>query len=154
MAQITCCQLSGATSGFQMPTLLPVIGECMTCKRQQNKLRNSLMQKGIKWLFNRPYGAHQGGVREWQVQQVKRGLCTVVGQQVLDDEALRTALCEVEAVLNDRLITPSSGDLNDLEALTPDHLLQFKAKTLLSPGLFIKKRSIRLQALEASPIQC
>ena len=78
----------------------------------------------------------------------------MVGQQVLDDEALRTALCEVEAVLNDRLITPSSGDLNDLEALTPDHLLQFKAKTLLSPGLFIKKRSIRLQALEASPTQC
>ena len=88
------------------------------------------------------------------MQQVKRGLCTVVGQQVLDDEALRTALCEVEAVLNDRLITPSSGDLNDLEALTPDHLLQFKAMTLLPPGLFIKKRSIRLQALEASPIQC
>jgi hypothetical protein len=62
----------------------------------------------------------------------------VLGQQVLDDEALHTALCEVEAVLNDRPITPSSGDLNDLEALTPNHLLQLKAKPLLPPGLFTK----------------
>ena len=104
----------------------------------QNKLHHSLSQDGIKWIFNPPYGAHHGGVWERLIQQVKRVLCTVIRQQVLDDEALHTALCEVEAVLNDRPITPSSGDLNDLEALTPNHLLQLKAKPLFPPGLFNK----------------
>lgn len=76
------------------------------------------MQDGIKWTFNPPLEAHHGGVWEQLVQDVKKVLCTVVKQQVLDDEALHTALCEVEAVLNDRPITPFSDDPNGLEALT------------------------------------
>lgn len=59
-------------------------------------------------------------------------------QQALDDEGLQTALCEVEAILNDRPITTVSGDPNDLEALTPNHLLQLKGKPILPPGLFHK----------------
>lgn len=70
------------------------------------------------------------------MQQVKKVLCTVVKQQILDDEALNTVLCEVEAILNDPPITPSTDDPNDLEALTPNHLLQLKANALLPPGLF------------------
>ncbi len=65
------------------------------------------------------------------MQHVKKVLCTVVRQQVLDDKALHTALCEVEAILNDRPIMPSTDDPNDLEELMPDHLLQLKAKPLL-----------------------
>lgn len=70
------------------------------------------------------------------MQQVKKVLCTVVKQQILDDGALNTVLCEVEAVVNDRPITPSTDDPNDLEAFTPNHLLQLKANPLLPPGLF------------------
>lgn len=66
-------------------------------------------------------------------------LCSVIRQQVLDDEALHTALCEVEAILNDRPITPSSDDPNDLEALTTNHILQLRAKPILPPGLFKKE---------------
>lgn len=66
----------------------------------------------------------------------KRFSASVVKQQILDDEALNTVLCEVEAILNDRPITPSTDDPNDLEALTPNHLLQLKANPLLPPGLF------------------
>ena len=105
----------------------------------QDKIHKTLVHEGIQWCFNPPHGAHHGGVWERLIQHIKRVLCTVVKQQVLDDEALSTVLCEVEAILNDRPITPSTDDPNDLEALTPNHLLQLKAQPLLPPGLFQKK---------------
>ncbi|KAI2661860.1 hypothetical protein H4Q32_007550 [Labeo rohita] len=102
----------------------------------QNKIPNSLAQEGIKWTFNPPLGAHQGGVWERLVQAVKRMLCSVVRQQVLDDESLLTVLCEVKAILNDRPIMLSLDDPNDLEALTPNHILQLRSNPVLPRGLF------------------
>lgn len=49
---------------------------------------------------------------------------------------LQTVLCEVEAIINDCPITKVSDDPNDLEALTPSHLLTMKGKPALPPGLF------------------
>lgn len=48
-------------------------------------------------------------------------------------------LCEAESILNDRPITRLSEDPNDLEALTPNHLLLLKGKPVLPPGLFNKR---------------
>lgn len=118
----------------------------------QDKIHRSLMQDGIQWSLNPPHGAHHGGVWERLVQQVKKVLCTVVKQQILDDKALNTVLCEVEAMLNDRPITPSTDDPNDLESFIPNHLLQVKTNPLLPPGLF--KISLHPQALEAGPVYC
>ena len=56
----------------------------------------------------------------------------------LDDEGLQTVLCEVEGMLNDCPITTLSEDPNDLEPLTPNHLLLMKGKPILPPGLFAK----------------
>ena len=33
-----------------------------------------------------------------------------------------TFICEVKSILNSRPITPSRNDINDYEALTPNHL--------------------------------
>ena len=38
-------------------------------------------------------------------------------------ETLRTVFAEVTSILNSRPICPSSDDPNDLEPLTPNHLL-------------------------------
>ena len=59
-------------------------------------------------------------------------------EQPLDEEGLHTLLCEAEAVINSRPITKASSDLNDLEALTPNHLLLLKVKPVLPPGVFQK----------------
>lgn len=107
----------------------------------KDKIQSVLRQDGITWTFNPPHGAHHGGVWERLVQQVKRTLSSVMKQQLVDDEALSTIFCEVEAMLNDRPITPSSDDPNDLEALTPNHLLLLKGQPVLSPGLFDKHSS-------------
>lgn len=102
------------------------------------KIQNTFLTEGIKWIFNPPFGAHYGGVWERLIKLVKKILTSVLKQQTLDDETLSTALCEVEAILNDRPITTVSSHPNDLEPLTPNHLLQLKAKTTMPPGVFEK----------------
>lgn len=42
-------------------------------------------------------------------------------------------------MLDDRPITKLSEDPNDLEALTPNHLLVTKGNPILPPGLFDKE---------------
>ena len=32
-------------------------------------------------------------------------------------------ICEVESILNNRLVTPCKADINDYKALTPNHIL-------------------------------
>ena len=60
-------------------------------------------------------------------------------QQVLDDEGLATLMCEVESIVNGRLLTKMSDDPRDLEALTPNHLLLLRSGTTLLPGIFSKE---------------
>lgn len=102
----------------------------------RSKIKKTLLQESISWRFNPPHGARHGGVREWLIKQAKRILQSVLRQQTLDDEALQTALCEVEAILNDRPITSASDDPGDQEALTLIHLIQLEGKPILPPGLF------------------
>lgn len=97
-----------------------------------------LAQRGIKWSFNPPAGSHYGGVWERIIRMIRKVLSSVLRQQSLDDEGFQTVLCEAEAMLNDQPITKLSEDPNDLEALTPNHLLLMKGKPILPPGLFEK----------------
>eukprot|EP00063_Salmo_salar_P064092 XP_014038927.1 PREDICTED: uncharacterized protein LOC106592141 [Salmo salar] len=111
------------------------LGEALK-ELDHNKIQNELLKEGVTWSFNPPSGAHHGGVWERLIRLVKKILYSVLKEQVLDDEALQTALCEVEAIMNDRPITTVTNDPNDLEPLTPNHLLHLKAKPVLPPGLF------------------
>ncbi|KAJ8364798.1 hypothetical protein SKAU_G00136290 [Synaphobranchus kaupii] len=106
-----------------------------------NKIQHSMQAEGIKWTFNPPYGSHHGGVWERLIRIVKKILYSITKEQTLDDESLQTALCEVEAIINDRPITVVSEDAKDPEPLTPNHLLQMKGMPSLPPGLFEKSDS-------------
>lgn len=101
-----------------------------------SKIQGAFLQKGIDWTFNPPAASHHGGVWERLIRMVRKVLVSILQQQSLDDESLHTILCEVEAILNDRPITKVSDDVNDLEALTPNHVLLLKGKPVLPPGLF------------------
>ena len=57
-----------------------------------NKIENTLLQDGIKWIFNPPSGSHHGGVWEHLIRQLKNILASVIKPQTLDDEGLQTAL--------------------------------------------------------------
>lgn len=117
------------------------------------KIHGVLSQVGIRWSFNPPAGSHHGGVWERMIRSVKRVLSSVLRQQKLDDDGLHTVFCEVESILNDRPITKLSDDPNDLEPLTPNHLLLLKGKPALPPGVFephdlyVRKRWKQVQYL-------
>ncbi|KAK0142403.1 hypothetical protein N1851_019847 [Merluccius polli] len=103
-----------------------------------SKIQHSIQAEGIKWTFSPPYGPQHGGVWERLIWIIKRILYSITREQTLDDESLQTALCEVEAIMNDRPITVLSQDVKDPEPLTPNHLLQMKQIPTLPPGIFDK----------------
>ena len=102
----------------------------------QDRIQGALAQVGIQWRFNPPAGSHYGGEWERMIRLVRGVLSSVPHQQKLDDDGLHTVFCEVEAILNDRSITKLSEDANDLEPLTPNHLLLLRGKPALPPGAF------------------
>lgn len=103
-----------------------------------SKIERHLQQKGVQWHFNPPTGSHHGGTWERLIRSVRKILNTTVKEQMMDEESLHTLLCEAEAIINSRPITKASSDINDLEALTPNHLLLLKVKPELPPGVFSK----------------
>ncbi|TWW77724.1 hypothetical protein D4764_12G0011140 [Takifugu flavidus] len=103
------------------------------------KIEKHLQQRGVQWHFNLPAGSHYGGSWERLIRSVRKILNITVKEQQLDEEGLHTLLCEAESVIHSRPITNTSSDLNDLEALTPNHLLLLKVKPELPPGVFHKE---------------
>ena len=56
-------------------------------------------------------------------------------EQVPTSEMLTTLLVVAEGIINNRPLTPASDDPNDLEPLTPNHLLIHRPASA-PPGLF------------------
>ena len=80
----------------------------------------------IVWSYNPPAAPHMGGVWERLVRSVKEvltGMMEDTAQRLLTDPQLATLLTEVESILNTRPLTHASEDINDLDALTPNHIL-------------------------------
>ena len=69
------------------------------------RIKAELLQKNCDWFafaMNVPSSSHMGGVWERQIRTVRSVLSPLLqnnGLQ-LDDESLRTFMCEVEAVIN------------------------------------------------------
>ena len=105
----------------------------------QGVIGDYLCQKGIRWQFNPPAASHMGGAWERQIRTVRKVLGSVVREQVMDDEGLTTVMCLVEGIVNGRPLTPVSDDSEDLEALTPSHLLTLRRGPVLPPGKFARE---------------
>ncbi|XP_071819881.1 uncharacterized protein [Apostichopus japonicus] len=103
-----------------------------------SKIRSEMLQVNVDWKYSPPTGSHYGGVWERQIRTVRQILNVLLRSQALSDESLQTFLCEVEATINSRPLTTVSLDLNDVEPLTPNHLLLLKGKPNLPPGVFVK----------------
>ena len=62
-----------------------------------------------------------GGVWKSLVKSVKRSLKFITRDRAFREESLYTFLCEVESIINNRPLTPTSDSISDFEALTPNH---------------------------------
>ena len=63
----------------------------------------------------------------------------LASRAIAENERLVTFMCEVESIMNSRPITPVSSDPNNMEPLTPNHLLFLKSEVTLPPSLFKKE---------------
>ncbi|KAG5863040.1 hypothetical protein JTB14_020702 [Gonioctena quinquepunctata] len=70
-----------------------------------------------------PSGPHFNGLAEAGVKSVKRHLAKVIGEQIMTYEEFYTVLTLVESILNSRPLTPSSSDIEDINASMPAHFL-------------------------------
>jgi len=109
----------------------------------------------FNFKMNVPSASHMGGIWERQIRTVRSvlsGLLEQSGQQ-LDDESLRTLMCEAMAIVNSRPLTADT-DAASVEPLTPNHLLHMKTRVVLPPpgefqreDLYLHKRWRRVQHL-------
>ena len=104
-------------------------------KWNKASVSSAMVQNNIDWIFNPPRVSHFGGVWERQIRTIRKTMNALLRQQTTDDEGLLTLMCEVEAIVNSRPIIRASDDPNDLEALTPNHLLLLKGNPGLPPGV-------------------
>ena len=77
-----------------------------------------------------------GEIWERMIRSVRKVLNALLKNQSPNDEGLSTLMCEVEAILNSRPLTKVSDDPNDLQALSPNHLLLLRAVPERPPGIF------------------
>ncbi|XP_054283150.1 uncharacterized protein LOC129000220 [Macrosteles quadrilineatus] len=89
----------------------------------QSPTQRFLEDQHITFHFIPPHAPHFGGIWERAVQSVKNHLRRVIGDTLLTYEEFNTLLCQVEAILNSRPLTPLSSEPGELEALTPGHFL-------------------------------
>ncbi|XP_038069094.1 uncharacterized protein LOC119738319 [Patiria miniata] len=126
----------------------------------QTKVQHFLEGKGCDYpttKMNAPSASHAGGVWERQIRSVRRVLNALVDQHgtQLDDESLRTLMCECAAIVNGRpLSVDNLNDPKSPEPLTPNHLLTLKSSVILPPpgtfqcvDVYSKKRWRRVQHL-------
>ena len=125
-----------------VPILLVQKEKCEKALHDLNdqRIHNSLLEKGVTWQFNPPAASHFGGIWERLIRTTRKFLYSVMSHQNfrLDDEALQTLFCEIENILNNRPLTRASKNPNDLEALTPNHILLLKSQGSIPLGAFNK----------------
>ena len=77
-----------------------------------------------------------GGVWESLVKPIKKTLKAIVKDRISIEDCQYTFLCEAEAVLHSRPWTAISDNINELEPLTPNHLLIGASSTNYRTGVF------------------
>ena len=109
-------------------------------KRNQDHSRNQLQQRGCQWIFQPPKASHASGVDRGKAHpQYSYRLTAILGNSLVDEEAMATSLTEVESILNPRPVCAISDDSSDPESLTPKHLLLQRPVLALSTSTFVKE---------------
>ncbi|XP_060665803.1 uncharacterized protein LOC132798101 [Drosophila nasuta] len=81
------------------------------------------LMDNIEWKFIPPRSPHFGGLWEAAVKSAKHHLYRSVGRSILNYDELRTLVCQIAAIINSRPLLSISESPDDLDVLTPAHLL-------------------------------
>ena len=105
----------------------------------QQKIKTSLHQRNIEWKFNLPGASNTVGVWKRIICSIRKILRSLLREQLISGETLRTLMAEMEGILNSSPLTPNSDNPTDLEPLTPNHLLLQRSNLNLPPSVFVKE---------------
>ena len=103
------------------------------------KIQTFLADVGTDWIVwkrNPPSASNMGGVWERQIRSARKILDSLLATHgsMLNEEALRTLMVEVEAIVNSRPLTVETlSDPNSLPAISPTNLLIQKSTVILPP---------------------
>ena len=105
----------------------------------QCQIRYELLQRGCQWVFQPTEVSHARRVWERLIRSTRTALKAILGESLVEEDVLATVLTEVEGTLNSRPLCAVSDDPNDLQLLTPNHLLLHRTVSALPPGTFVKE---------------
>ena len=122
----------------------------------EERIREYLATQDCDFHFNSPEASHQGGAWERPIRSVRaamEGLMQVCPGR-LDDSSFRTLLYESMSIVNSRPLGVVHLENDNIEPLTPNHILTMKSSIPLPPpGSFekadmcLRKRWRRVQYL-------
>lgn len=78
---------------------------------------------GTSWEFMTSGAPHQGGIYESSVKAAKYHMRRIMGSKSYTYDQTLTFLLQIEAILNSRPLYAISDDPNDIQAITPGHLM-------------------------------
>ena len=84
-----------------------------------DKIIDVMSRQSIEWKFDSPISPWIGAVWEFLVKSVKQTLRIITRDRAFTKDSLTTFLCEVESVINQRPLTPTSDSIDDFDAITP-----------------------------------
>ena len=113
----------------------------------QRSLCRDFKADWVQWKRNPPSASHMGGVWECQIHSVRSILTALMREhgRGLDNESFRTLKTKVECIINSRPLTTPSCDPDDLNPLTPNHILTMKSKVVLPPPGNFQKEDVYLR---------
>lgn len=88
-----------------------------------NEIAQLFASDGIRFHLNPPYAPNMGGQWESFVKLTKHHLRRMTTSIKLTFEEMSTLFAQIEACLNSRPLCAITTDLDDLNSLTPGHLL-------------------------------
>ncbi|KRZ90761.1 hypothetical protein T08_2090, partial [Trichinella sp. T8] len=92
-----------------------------------DRVQRELVGHRIHWKFITERAPWMGGYWERLVRSIKESLRKILRKALLDEEELRTTLCEVEASLNARPLTFVGDEHHERHPLSPFQLLTGRA---------------------------
>ena len=125
----------------------------MISKLDNERIKLSIADKGIRWHYNPPFAPHFGGVHETMIKAAKKAIYAILGKADFNDEELMTEIIGAEGLISSRPLTYQSANPSDDVPLNPNHFLhgqiggQFEPSSVDETTLNPQKRLRRIQEL-------